>query len=189
MGKVDFTNLKQMRQAVLQLKNCHSDVHFWDAIVSNSDEILRTECLWMMQNCASYQDFSELYKFLGESPELIKNAELLFLYQAAAAERNYHQLGEAINKILLADYWQQYFKESVSDQGVEFALTALVEVKLDILINDLANAPANYEFLKKSGRDLIFAFPTIKALVSEKLRQDKREFVYYITSLKKIYVD
>ncbi len=189
MGTVDFTNLKQMRQALLQLKNCHSDVRFWDAIMSNSDGILRTECLWMMQSCASYHDFSELYKFLEESPELIRNSELLFLYQATAAERNYHQLGEAINKILVTEYWQQYFKEAAQDQGVMFALTSLIEVKLEIVINDLANAQANYEFLMHQGRDVILAFPTVKAVVAKKLCQDKHEFIYQIVNLKKIYVD
>lgn len=189
MGKVDFSNLQQMRQAVMQLKNCQSSVRFWEAIIRNNEEILHTEFLWQMESCASYQDFVGLYEFLAASPELIKNAELLFLYQSTTAERRYHQLGEPINKILVTDYWQNFFKESSAERGVEFALTALVEVKLDVVINDLPNAQANYEFLKKSGRDLIFAFPALKAAVAEKLRQDKHELVYYITSLKKIYVD
>ena len=70
-----------------------------------------------------------------------------------------------------------------------FALTSLIEVKLEIVINDLANAQANYEFLMHQGRDVILAFPTVKAVVAEKLCQDKHEFIYQIVNLKKIYVD
>lgn len=189
MEKVDFENVRRMRQAALQLESCQSKASFWEAIIGNVEDIVCVELFRLMHGCATYLDFCELYEFLAENPELIRNSELLFLYQAVAAERSYHQLGEPINKILVTDYWQKFFKEASAEKGIEFALTALVEVKLEIVINDWANAEANYAFLKNQGRYLIFAFPGVKASVTAKLRQDKHEFVYQIIELKKIYVD